>query len=71
MDCDKELFDRLIDTLKEASRKENAVRFAIGYCYDEGPEYNIKKALHFADAQMYKDKAEYYKNNPVLDRRSR
>lgn len=71
MDCEKDKFDGLIDKLRKESCNEDTVRFAIGYCYDEGPKYNIKKALHFADGQMYKDKAEYYKNNPILDRRSR
>ena len=44
------------------------VSFAIGTAFVTG-KYDISRAMHTADENMYKDKAEYYRLNPDKDRR--
>ena len=66
----KESFEESVKKLRALSDIENEPSFAMGYHYDE-TQTDIRKALKTADGNMYKDKAEYYKTHPKLDRRNR
>ena len=63
-------FSRLVQKLKDVSNVPGEPTFAMGYYFGE-QNMDIRNALHIADGNMYKDKAEYYKNHPKLDRRQR
>jgi diguanylate cyclase (GGDEF)-like protein len=57
-----------VEKTKEVSRKYDHLSLAIGYSLaDEGGD--IRKALHEADENMFKDKHEYYMAHPELKER--
>lgn len=57
-----------VEKTKEVSRKYDHLSLAIGYSLaDEGSD--IRKALHEADENMFKDKHEYYMAHPELKER--
>lgn len=58
----------LIVELKEKSKANKNVKFAVGYCIDEDCN-NIHTAMKIADRQMYEDKNKYYEQFPELKRR--
>ena len=68
-DMTKKEFDKRFKKLKEASNVEGEPSFALGSCYSD-EDINIKKIMKVADADMYKNKAEFYKKNPRADRRA-
>ena len=67
-DTSREEFDSLFDKLKAYSGPEGGPSFAIGGAYED-KNINMKRIMKVADANMYKDKAEYYKAHPDADRR--
>ena len=69
-DITKKEFDARFKKLAAASRVEGEPSFALGSCYCDS-DINIKIIMKTADSAMYKDKAEFYKNNPNADRRGR
>ena len=52
-----------IRKLREKANDPENVCFAIGSCYDEHGR-DIRRAMHIADEQMYKDKEQYYIRYP-------
>ncbi|MCR5735204.1 MAG: GGDEF domain-containing protein [Lachnospiraceae bacterium] len=69
-DMDKDEFYSTFERLKAVSRVAGEPAFALGAHFDE-KDHDIKEIMHIADSNMYKNKAEYYENNPAADRRSR
>ena len=61
-------FNALIEKVRDISEHSDTMKFAIGTCFEE-PSFDIRKAMHIADENMYKDKEEFYKNNPDIARR--
>lgn len=59
-DMDEEGFNDVVDKLKNQTDK---VYLAVGGCY-EPEDMDIRRAMHIADEQMYKDKERYYKRFP-------
>ncbi|MCR5148175.1 MAG: GGDEF domain-containing protein [Eubacterium sp.] len=57
-----------VSQLRGLANNTNDVSFAVGTAYCTG-KYSILKAVQIADENMYKDKTEYYRNNPEKDRR--
>ena len=62
--------NKQISQLRALSESSSDVSFAIGSSYKTG-EYDIKAAIKEADANMYEDKKEYYRNHPEMDRRTK
>ena len=56
-------FEKKIQTLRDKANDPENVCFAIGSCYDANGR-DIRRAMHIADEQMYKDKENYYKLHP-------
>ncbi len=54
--------------LSEENEGETPLSFAIGSCYGEKGT-DVRKALHEADQMMYKEKDDYYNENPDITRR--
>ncbi len=69
-DTPREEFDSLFDKLKSYSGKDGGPSFAIGAAYED-KNVSMKRIMKAADAEMYKDKAEYYKAHPDADRRNK
>ncbi|MBO7374602.1 MAG: GGDEF domain-containing protein [Lachnospiraceae bacterium] len=69
-DIDEDYFRRLEEELRSKSRVPGEPSFAMGSYYDD-KGIDIRKALQIADGNMYKDKAEFYKSHPKMDRRNR
>ena len=67
-DTEKEKVDKMVDQLKRLADETSDVSFAVGSVYCTG-KYDVNAAMKEADEEMYKDKREYYKNNPHKDRR--
>ena len=67
-DITKKEFDKRFNKLKEASSVEGEPSFALGSSYSDS-DIIIKKLMKTADADMYKNKAEFYRNNPEAERR--
>ena len=62
-DCtQKELEDKIV-RLREVCDADTEINFALGWVYDEG-KIDIRKDMGIADARMYEDKEEYYKQYP-------
>ena len=61
-------FNAYVKELRDKSDKSEAVKFAIGTCF-EGEDFDIRGAMHLADERMYKDKEEFYDQHPELQRR--
>ena len=49
--------------LKSYADSPEGVKFAVGYCSDEG-RHDVRFAMATADERMYEDKEEYYKTHP-------
>ena len=64
----EEEFNALIKEIKELSDASETVKFAIGSCFKEA-SFDIRKAMHEADVDMYSDKQKFYSQNPELSRR--
>ena len=56
-------FEQKIRKLREKANDPENVCFAIGSCYDEHGR-DIRRAMHIADEQMYRDKEQYYIRYP-------
>ena len=69
-DITKKDFDARFKKLKASAGAEGEPSFAVGSCYCD-KDINIKKIMKTADAEMYKNKAEFYEKNPKADRRGR
>ena len=69
-DIDEDYFGRLVEELRSKARIPGEPTFAMGSYYDN-KEMDVRKALQLADGNMYKDKADFYKSNPTMDRRKR
>ncbi|MBP5519415.1 MAG: GGDEF domain-containing protein [Treponema sp.] len=57
----------LVDSLKEKSKADQHVNFAVGYCVEEDCN-NIHSAMKKADIKMYEDKKKYYEQFPERKR---
>ncbi|MBO4678924.1 MAG: GGDEF domain-containing protein, partial [Lachnospiraceae bacterium] len=66
----KKEFDSRFKKLKASSAVDGEPSFALGSSYSDS-DTNIKKIMKAADAEMYKNKAEFYKVNPKAERRGR
>jgi diguanylate cyclase (GGDEF)-like protein len=66
----EEEFNALIGKIKELSETSETVKFAIGSCFVDS-SFDIRKAMHEADVNMYADKSQFYRNHPELSRRKR
>ena len=64
-DVNRARFDMLMERLKYRAEDGENVSFAVGGCYDDGA-HDLRRALHMADALMYKDKERHYSD--ILDR---
>ena len=62
-DITEENLERQVQQLRRLCDNTSDVSFAIGSAYFKG-EYDINNAIQVADERMYKDKEEYYRNNP-------
>lgn len=67
-DITREELDESIARLRLLAENTPNVSYAIGTEWVEG-EYNILTAMQNADKNMYKDKAEYYRQHPDKNRR--
>ena len=67
---EKAEFDSLFNKLNSLSRVEGEPSFALGSHFDDG-DMTIKNVMKLADADMYKNKADYYSLHPDADRRNR
>ena len=65
---DRDDLDRRVQGLRENSEKPGKVSFALGTWYDDNGG-DIRKAMHNADVEMYKDKKLHYEKNPRKDGR--
>lgn len=63
-DMDEAGFNAVVEKLKNHTEK---VYLAVGGCYEEY-DLDIRKAMHIADEQMYKDKERYYRRFPERKR---
>ena len=59
----KEEFEAKIETLRKRACNPDWLYFAIGTYYD-GKGGSLRKAMHYADERMYKDKKEFYDKFP-------
>ena len=59
----KEAFDRKVERLRQATRKDGAVSFAIGAYWSDGSE-DVPTVFRKADEIMYADKSAYYAAHP-------
>jgi len=66
--CGRDSFMGLVAALKEQTGSPEGVSFAVGSYYTE-EDCDIRKAMHIADEDMYKNKEEYYERYP--ERRNR
>ena len=69
-DMDRATFDKHFEKLQSMSQIPGEPTFALGAHYED-TEKDIKAIMHIADQNMYKNKADYYKANPHLNRRAR
>ncbi|MBR6309257.1 MAG: GGDEF domain-containing protein [Lachnospiraceae bacterium] len=69
-DTTGEEFNSMFDKLKSISNVEGGPSFALGGCYQD-KDINMRKIMKAADANMYKDKAEYYKAHPDAEQRKK
>ncbi|MCR4909007.1 MAG: GGDEF domain-containing protein [Lachnospiraceae bacterium] len=67
-DRDKNDFYSLFEQLKSFSEVKGEPAFALGAYYGD-KDNDINSIMHIADADMYKNKAEYYKSHPEINRR--
>lgn len=67
-DMPKEQVEAQISQLRALTDSTNDVRFAIGTVFCSG-EYDLFRAMQAADEDMYRDKEEYYRRHPELNRR--
>ncbi|MBO4901407.1 MAG: GGDEF domain-containing protein [Lachnospiraceae bacterium] len=51
--------NRLVNKIRAAQAASNTVKLAIGMCFADG-EQDIRKAMHIADENMFRDKKNYY-----------
>ena len=67
----EERFNELEMVLCSQSERPNRAHYAVGSCYSDEAEDNIRKAMQLADAKMYVNKDAYYRNHPEFswDRR--
>ena len=56
-------FEKKIAKLKSYADSPEGVKFAVGYCSDEG-RHDVRFAMATADERMYEDKEEYYQRYP-------
>ncbi len=68
-DIDRDEFYSRFEKLSLLSQVKGEPAFAIGAHYDD-EEKNIGKIMQIADRNMYRNKAEYYKANPDMNRRA-
>ncbi len=68
-DTGREQFEKLCENLKSQSRVEGEPSFSVGACYGEDGT-DIKAVMKKADTEMYANKADFYRCNPGLDRRT-
>ena len=67
-DISKDDLEKRVQGLHENSEKPGNVSFALGVWFeDQGGD--IRKAMHNADVEMYKDKKLHYEKNPKKERR--
>ena len=62
-DITREVFERKVERLREATRKHGGVSFAIGAIWSDGTT-DINRAFRQADQDMYADKKTYYDEHP-------
>ena len=67
-DITEEKLEYQVNQLRSLMESTPDVRFAIGVVYATG-KYDIRREMHNADEKMYKDKQEYYRQHPEMDRR--
>lgn len=68
IDCPKVKFESAVSTLKERASDPDNVSFAVGSFYSSSGG-DIRSAMHYADEDMYKNKAKYYTEHPEKNRR--
>ena len=68
-DISKDELGHKTSQLRAMMEATDDVSFAIGTVWLEG-EYDISSAMQTADARMYEDKNEYYRQHPEKDRRT-
>ena len=64
----EEEFNALIDNIRKLSDESDRIKFAIGSCFVDA-SFEVRKALHIADENMYKEKEKFYENHPEYNRR--
>jgi len=67
-DVTEDVLSQQIQQLCTLANSTPDVRFAVGSVYVKG-EYDIRDAMKHADERMYRNKQEYYRQNPEKDRR--
>ena len=65
----EEEFNALIDNIRKLSDESDRIKFAIGSCFVDA-SFEVRKALHIADENMYKEKEKFYENHPEYNRRA-
>ena len=68
-DTDEEEMRRKIAEMKKKAEMFDNVRFAAGYSLVR-PGMDLREALAEADARMYQDKEDYYREHPEMKRRT-
>ncbi len=68
LDAEKAELEAKVEKLRRESENPENVRFALGSWYDEQGG-SIRKAMHEADVEMYKDKKRFYEKFPELSGR--
>lgn len=66
--CSKEEFEGKVAELKQKSSFGSSVCLAIGAHWDEDGE-DLRRSMHIADEEMYKDKENFYKAHSEAERR--
>lgn len=69
LDTDEEEMRRKIAEMKKKAEMFDNVRFAAGYSLVR-PGMDLREALAEADARMYQDKEDYYREHPEMKRRT-
>ena len=64
---DREEFDALEANLRKDCERPGRAHYAVGSCFSDESNDDIKKAMQIADTRMYADKEEYYNRHPEYE----
>lgn len=63
----KERFEELDANLRADRERPGRAHYAVGSCFSDETNDDIKKCMQIADTRMYEDKEQYYKRHPEYE----